>query len=171
MFRLAHTGVVRWPVELLDVDDQGDPISTTVRVSYRILTRAEQRQYEQARYDQLSSQLLGKLKAGAEREDLRAIQVQAETLQAEDLALLRERVVGWAADDVQDQEGQPVPFSAEALEPLMQFECHYRALFQGLLEASRAAVPKTSSPGPAGVRAQAANGAEKPTGAATATLM
>ena len=138
MFRFADLNRVIWPVTIGDA---------TFRVDYDIFSRKEL----QAR------QAIG-LRAALERlktegvhtpEDITRLLEDTHAREAEAEAELLKRVRGWY--DVEDQDGQPVPFSAERLQALVDTHYGFDALLQGLQEASRAGPAKNSQPGPGGM--------------------
>lgn len=74
--------------------------------------------------------------------DRGAVDTLMETLppQANQAELLRDVVTGWA--DVRDQDGQEVPFSAEALDEALAWPFVARCLFRGFFAAQAGAPEK-----------------------------
>lgn len=142
MFRFADLDRVLLPVEIG---------SGTLRVLYRILSRAELR----AREREATLAVVGKLREdGMPRtaEDVQALLETSLSRDAGDQALLRERVLGWY--DLEGPDGEPLEFTAERLDALLATDYGYRALLGGLMRASREGPAKNSSPGPAGMPAR-----------------
>lgn len=142
MFRFADLDRVLLPVEIG---------GGTLRVLYRILSRAELR----AREHDATQAVARKLRDdGVPRsaEDLEALLEASMTREADNVALLRERVVGWY--DLEGPDGEPLEFTAERLDALLATDYGYRALLGGLMRASREGPAKNSSPGPAGMPAR-----------------
>lgn len=142
MFRFADLDRVLLPVEIGN---------GTLRVLYRILSRAELR----AREREATLAVVGKLREdGMPRtaEDVQALLETSLSRDAGDQALLRERVLGWY--DLEGPDGEPLEFTAERLDALLATDYGYRALLGGLMRASREGPAKNSSPGPAGMPAR-----------------
>ena len=146
MFTFAKEGKVWWRVNLIARDaDGGDPREVPVRILYRIYTRAEMKLRER--------KLAGPL-AKLRGSDVNAIQdalKEAEALNERYDSDLAERICDWG--DIAGADGEPLPFSRDALRALLDDDAQYTPLAAGLVEASKGARAKNSSPGLAGSRA------------------
>lgn len=151
MFRFAQDGLVRWPVSLQQLQDDGSTAEQTFTVTYQRLTKAERRQRDADVTQHLHAfrELLAATEVGdtAELQGARAALV--DTRAAVDDDLLRDRVKGW--DGVTDQEGKPLPFSGDLLEAFIDDDLLRNTLLQGLVDASAGAKSKNSLPGLAGL--------------------
>ena len=79
-------------------------------------------------------------------------QVVGTTSDETPFASFEYRSDGWRG--VVDPDDQPVEFSAERLQALLQINWFFVAARQALFEVSREGVVKNSSPGPAGAQTQ-----------------
>lgn len=141
MFRFANQSRVFWPVELASRGADGEPVTATAYIGYRILTDDEL----DARNDE-SLRLFRSTDI-----DIRI--ADGNALKKANKALLRERVFGWR--DVVDNDDKLLPFSAEMLDAMLADPLLFKALLHGLFEASRGAKEKNSLPGPGGTPALA----------------
>lgn len=156
MFDLAKIGVVRWPVTLT-VDDGDAFTDVPVSIAYRVFTRAELRQRGTG---QMQSALMAMLDIAkrpapatpdevAQREaDIRAAAESLDSAAVAEEGELLARIVGWTG--FVGADGQPAEYTRELGGALIAHEPHFRALWNGLMEASQQARPKNSSPGAAG---------------------
>jgi hypothetical protein len=120
MFRLAKDRIVLWPVTLV-VPADGGPQLVPVQVAYRLLTSADEHVWRDALEAAITSD-----------------QREADRLVA---TLLEQRVTGWS-DIVDDADGQPIPYSSEALASLLDLPYVRDGLLLGLFSASHGAAPK-----------------------------
>jgi hypothetical protein len=148
MFRLANLGVVQWPVQLPQPDGSGE--RATIFVSYAILTREELRD-EQRRYAAAYRGAVAALGAEPDQATLDRLESEGDARDAAALDMLRTRIKGWSG--IEDDDG-PVAFAADKLDALLAYELYAQPLLTGLFDASRGALAKNSSPGPAGAAAQ-----------------
>lgn len=142
MFRFADLDRVLQPVEIG---------GGSLRVLYRILSRAELRARERA----ATLTVAGKLRDdGTPRTEADVLALLDASIDREtgNEALLRERVLGWY--DLEGPDGVPLEFTPERLDALLATDYGYRALLAGLMRASREGPEKNSSPGPAGMPAR-----------------
>lgn len=168
MFRFAHLGRVWWPVELPygGGEDGGEPV--TIHLLFQLMTDEELDAREKAA---LAHSVAGLFRDqapaadGAEpaaapsaADEAAQIRQQADAVIAlltvtqaakvESRADLLTRVSDWR--DVVDDADQPVPFSTEKLDAMLQWRPVFVAVRDALLTASRDGVSKNSSPGPGG---------------------
>jgi len=152
MFSFANEGKVWWRVNLVARDASGgDPTEAPVSILYRIYTRKELK----ARERKLLEMPLANLRAAKDAAAVQAAVQEYETLEAGNDAELRERVVGWR--DIVTASGDQLPFTQEALDALLNDEAQYPRIAAGLVEASKGARAKNSSPGAAGSQAPGPN--------------
>jgi hypothetical protein len=142
MFRFADLDRVLQPVEIG---------GGTLRVLYRILSRAELRAREREATMTVGRKL-GEDGAPRSADEVEALLDAAAARESGNEALLRERVVGWY--DLEGPDGEPLEFTRERLDALLATDYGYRALLGGLMRASRDGPGKNSSPGPAGMPAR-----------------
>lgn len=177
MFNKARLGIVRWPVDLPDLDNvdvaTGEVPTVRVPVEYQIYTRTELRDRRNQALGNVAASVHGitsRLQAG-EKFDVNA-ELDAEfkkQAEAEDasVAELRSRIKGWGLrfklDDGSD--GGEVPCTPEYLDAVLEQTPWYEALRDGLTAASRGARAKNSSPGPAGTPEPAQNSKASASGA------
>lgn len=139
MFRFAKRREVLWPVTI-DVpsdDGSGRVDEVCVRIRYRLLTQSE-----------LADRVREGLEAAGQIGNLEALLATLSPGALEKrLEDLREHITGW--EDIGDEDGQQMPFSAEALDALLDVPYFRAAAEQGLLDASRGAPAKNSGPGSA----------------------
>ncbi|WP_130617994.1 hypothetical protein [Dyella amyloliquefaciens] len=150
MFVHANNGCVRWPVEVNQVQPDGSTTTVTIYITYQRLTRTEQR----ARDEEIIAysrqfRLLVPADGESDTDDLRAkrVALSDERTKADD-DRLRTRVKGWS--NIGDIEGNPLAFTAQALEAFIDDSLLRDTLLSGLLDASVGAKAKNSSPGLAG---------------------
>lgn len=176
MLRLTNSNEVWWRIDVPDRDDDGELVTRKVRFRLRIFTRAELRERAVDRVRKAGEAVAGAMRqmlAARTAEDIDAAHAALTTAadgMAEaaelDAAEVRDRIVGWNAEDVTGEHG-PVPFTPELRDALLADEARFGALSAGLLEASQGARAKNSLPGPAGSRAVAQAGVANGSGAAT----
>lgn len=142
MFRFADLNRVIWPVTI----GEG-----TFRVDFAIFNRKQLRERQRRALEQMA----GKINAeGAPKsaDDVVAMLDAATAREDGDEAELLARVKGWF--DVEDGSSQPVPFSVERLQAMLDTDYGFQALMRGLMQASREGPAKNSPPGPAGMPAR-----------------
>ncbi len=151
MFRFAKDGLVRWPVSVQQMQEDGSPAEQTFVVTYLRLTRAEraQRDAEVAQYLEQFRALLPATEADDTPDQRSRRAALADARSALDDALLRERVKDWSG--VADQNGTPLAFSAELLGAFLDDPLLRNSLLLGLMNASTGAEAKNSLPGLAGL--------------------
>lgn len=138
MFKYAPENKCYWPVDLPERTAEGGIELVRVLVLYRLLTRAE---LKQVRRDltAFARQLAANRDAGPEAiERFGDLQEQQDTATAEDL---RGRILGWKGIAGPDSDDD-LPYSDQVRDWLLADEARFKALRQGLLEASRGAVAK-----------------------------
>lgn len=178
MIRIAPDNIVWWRVDVPDRDDDGELAEKPVRFRLRIFTRAELRHRALDRAQtgasataQAMHELVQARAAEAVQDAFKGVEAALARM-AEDERIredeLRERIVGWNAEDLRDEHDQPVPFTPELRDALLADEARFEALHAGLLQASRGARPKNSLPGPAGSPVATQGGAENSYGASGA---
>ena len=139
MFRLADLGQVTWPVQIGDAE---------FRVVFDVLNRKELQARQKIGVEAVAAKIA---EDGAPRttealiEALEVTHAREDALEGELLV----RVKGWY--DVEDQDGNPLPFSTEHLQALLAHEYIYKAFVTALFMASRAGPQKNSLPGPGGM--------------------
>jgi hypothetical protein len=151
MFQFANEGKVWWRVNLVARDAEGgDPTDVPVFLLYRIYTRKELKERER----KLKAPM-AKLGQSKDEASMMSILREVEALDDKNAAELVERVHDWR--DIGDGKGDPLKFSRERLKALLDDEAQYARISAGLLEASKGARAKNSSPGLAGSRAPEPN--------------
>lgn len=140
MFRFAKKGVVYWPVELPQRTEEGELVTGKAYIGYELMTRDELR----ARSRTLLA-LLDESLAPAER------LARGDKLDADDGALLRARIKDWRG--IATDDGATLPFTQTLLDSFMADPLLYKALLDGLLDASTGAPSKNSLPGHGGAPA------------------
>lgn len=138
MFRFAAKNVVFWPVELSTRGAEGEPVTAKAYIGYRILERKELRARDRA----------GLMALGDTSKPFAERIADADRIEADNAALLRERIVGWR--EIVDNDDVSVPFSAENVAALLADDLLFKSLLRGLFEASRGAREKNLLPGPGG---------------------
>lgn len=139
MFRFADLNRVIWPVAIGEA---------TFRVDFDIFDRKQLRARQQrglkGALDRIATD-------GAPKtpDDIAALLEATHQREDADEAELLRRVRGWY--DIEDPDGQPLAFSTDRLQALLDTPYGFTALLQGLLEASRAGPVKNLSPGPGGM--------------------
>ncbi len=158
MFKFAQTGIVTWPVKF-PVDSDGNIVPTDVLVRFRVLTRAELREIENARVEgqreslaETIASVMEPLKGRTDSERAAEQQARAETtlaaldearkkgLEREDLRVAR--VLTRVVSIQPPGESEFLPVSQDDLEQQLSYELLLKAYEQGLLDASRGAVTK-----------------------------
>lgn len=169
MFKFAANHDVWWRIDLPDRDDNGEIVAVPVRFRLRIYTRAEMQARKLDRI-RAGANALGEamtaLTQAATPEDVTvataAVSAAIEAITETDRALdaeLADRIVGWNAADVTDADtATPIEFTPQLRDALLADDARYRALRDGLQEASRGARSKNLLPGPAGSTAAAQGG-------------
>lgn len=155
MFRYAKDGCVRWPVTLTQLQEDGSEAEQTFSVLYHRMTRPELRERNEhlLAYTQRMRDLLPQDGAALAAEAIAERQALTLAQAATDDALLRARVRDWYG--VADQDGAPLPFSADLLGAFLDDDLLRGVLLRGLLDASEGAKSKNSLPGLAGLPAPA----------------
>jgi hypothetical protein len=146
MFKLANLGIVFWPVQLPQTDGSDDAV--TVHIGYQILTRKELRCAQRRHMAAYRETMDAATQAKPDPDALAALDAAEDQRDADEHALLRERIKGWRG--IADEDGNAVPFAADKLDALLEFEFFAKPLLAGLYAASRGAPAKNSQPGPAG---------------------
>ena len=145
MFQFANEGKVWWKINLVARNEvTGDVEDAPVMMLYRIFTRAELKQREKR-----LQAALGKLRTAKTDAEMQAATAEFDTIEQRNTADTIERVCDWR-DIVSGADSTALPFSRESLKALLDDEAQYTRIASGLLEASRGARAKNSSPGPAG---------------------
>lgn len=152
MFRFADKDQVLWPVELRQLDENGTEEAVTVFLRYQLLPREQLREREK----QALARMAGH--KGASLDDLTGLIEMAEAAaerEAGDTALLLKHVRGWKG--LVDADDEPLDFSADRLQAMLEFDVYFKPIMAGLHAASRHGPSKNSKPGPGGtpVRDQA----------------
>lgn len=98
-------------VEALLPTDKGTKAKVNLKVTYRILD------------DEVFQEMVNPVADP----DLPLIERLAHARRNVDAELLRQTVIGWDSADLVDEAGEPVPFSAEALETLLRHVVPLRA--------------------------------------------
>jgi hypothetical protein len=142
MFRFAPQRIVFWPVELPQRTEEGELVTGKAYIGYELLARDELRERTRNRLELLDEGIPAP--ARIERSD---------KLDAQDGALLRARIKDWRG--IENDAGDAVPFKKATLESLLRDPLLYKALLDGLLDASAGARSKNSLPGPGGAPAPA----------------
>lgn len=160
MFDLAKLGVVRWPVTLTVDNGDGTFTDVPVTIAYRVFTRAELRERGQSQMQAALTKLLDIAKrpppANEAEIEQRTVDLRNATAEvgreevAQESELLT-RITAWSGFG--DASGAPIDYTADLGRGVIAFEPHYRALWNGLMEASQQAKPKNSSPGADGATA------------------
>lgn len=148
MFRFAADGLVRWPVTVQQVQEDGSTADVTITVTYLRMTRAELRARTTALIA-MNTQLtaLAAPEHAAERMALLDKRIDADDV------LLRERVKGWAG--IANADRTELPYSDALRDALIGDALLRRVLLDGLIEASEGVREKNSQPGLAGLPAAA----------------
>lgn len=166
MFRTANLGRVWWPVELPQFADDGTTTLATVLICYRVFTRAELKARRAEVDDAIGTPLREAAAAGTEVSQWAEVQRRLDVQEEADLAELRARIVDWKRVVV-DATDEPVPFSAELRDQLLELKPYFKALRAGLQEASDGARTKNSLPGPGGTPERDQAGSQTGSGMST----
>lgn len=151
MFRMADVGQVWWPVALTRAIGPDEVEEATVHVLYRIYDREELQALDRSSAASVAEQLAadsaggGGAKANSADDLLAMIDRMIERANISHDELM-ERALDWRG--VCDASDEEIPFTRERLEALCRFKPLQRAFLGGLMEASRKAPEKNSSPGP-----------------------
>lgn len=178
MFKLATNNEVWWRIDLPDRDGNGEVVMVPVRFRLRIYTRQEMQARKLNRIREGAAALADAMTALTQSATPEAVETAHTAVIAavdairstdnDDVAELADRICGWNPADVVDAEtGAPVEFTTALRDALLSDEARFKALRDGLLEASRGARSKNSLPGPAGRMAEAQAGATTDSGRAT----
>lgn len=147
MFKFAPKGLVNWPVKLA-TRNEGELVEHSAMFLFRVLTRSELQAEIARRLVPAANALVEAMRQAKSGEDASDVITRAMREMEEGDKLLRERVVGWR--DIVDESGEPIPFSLETLNAMLEDPLLYGAIKQGLMDASNGAVAKNSQPGAAG---------------------
>ena len=153
MFNLAHAGIVRWPLVLTQQVDSAF-VDVPVTVAFRVFTRAELREREQKSLTATLAKLSEKVRDKPDVDTLRAALPGIEEADRAEEQILLDRITGWEGFG-NAESGEKLPYNRTLGEAVIAHEPHYRALWKGLIDASRQARPKNSSPGADGSATQA----------------
>lgn len=141
MFQLANEGKVWWRVNLVTRNaETGDVEDAPVMLLYKIFSRSDIKQREKR-----LQTALGKLRAAKTEAEMTTATSQFDGIEERNTADVLERVVDWR--DISGSDGTALPFTAATLKALLEDEAQYARISAGLLEASRGARVKNSSPG------------------------
>ena len=141
MFQLANEGKVWWRVNLVTRNaETGDVEDAPVMLLYKIFSRSDIKQREKR-----LQTALGKLRAAKTEAEMTTATSQFDGIEERNTADVLERVVDWR--DISGTDGTALPFTAATLKALLEDEAQYARISAGLLEASRGARVKNSSPG------------------------
>lgn len=143
MFTFANENKVWWKVNLVARNASGEVADAPVMVLYRLFTRAELKKREKR-----MQTALGKLRVAKVDADMEAATAEFEAIEEQSTADLIDRVCDWR--DIVDADNAALAFSPDMLKALLNDPPQYERIAAGLLEASRGARAKNSSPGPAG---------------------
>ena len=145
MFTFANENKVWWKVNLVARNEAtGDVEDAPVMLLYLIFTRSELKQREKR-----LQAALGKLRTAKTDAEMQAAAAEFDTIEQRNTADTLDRVRDWR-DIVSGADSTALQFSRESLKALLDDEAQYTRIASGLLEASRGARAKNSSPGPAG---------------------
>lgn len=158
MFKFAQTGIITWPVEF-PVDSDGNVTPTKVLVRFRVLTRPELREIDNAKVDAQArsladtiSKVMEPLRGTTDTERAAEQQARAEATlvalsEAQRKGNEREdrrvaRVLSRVVSIQPPGESEFLPVSADDLAQQLRFDVLLNAYEQGLFDASRGAVAK-----------------------------
>lgn len=136
MFRFANQSRVFWPVELASRGANGEPVTATAYIGYQLLTDDE--------LDAHNDESLRMFRSA----DIDARIADGAAIKKAHKNLLRARVFGWR--DIVDNDDAPLRFAPDVLNAMLADPLLFKALLQGLFEASRGAKEKNSLPGHGG---------------------
>jgi hypothetical protein len=128
-FKLSSELTFPWPVKVIepDPDKAGEKIERVFTAIFVMLDPDEAKASDETR-----SNILRQVKPDLKAKELRAIQ---EQLELHDRVALRRVLKGWK-DDIQDEDGKPLPFNDATFSNVYRFP-HIRA---ALLRAYREAI-------------------------------
>jgi len=148
MFEFAPKRIVLWPVDLPQrTDDGSEAPDKRLLIRYKLLTRSELA----ARNVDIARTAASNLRSITDMAEAERIILGAEERAATYADMLRERLLGWR----DPASGQTGDFSDEDRAALIEDAPTFRALLDGLIDASENAKAKNSSPGPASPPAEA----------------
>lgn len=139
MFEFTEGNECFWPVRLPRVNDEGEVETCEVLIRYRIYTRAE---LAVQRIDAARDAARHVLEVAAQSGDAEKVEEALQSLQAAydaRLVEVRDRITGWKRITRNDE---PIAFSAEVLDRLLENQARFEALRNGLYEASKGARAK-----------------------------
>lgn len=144
MFKFAISRQVLWPVvvRIPRDDGTGEAIEAQIKIRYRLLTQTELT--ARARDDLETARAVGSDQAGV---DGLLEQISPERVDRR-LQEMKGRITGW--EDFADEQGEPLPFTAENLAAVLDVPYLRAPIERGLIEASQGARAKNLSPGSAG---------------------
>lgn len=151
MFRYADMGAVFWPVTLRQANDAGEVVEVTVHLAYKLLPRKTLREREKRGLVAAAEKLQNVTGRPATEDLIAAFDATVEREEG-DVALLLAHVSDWRGFADGDE---PLAFSPERLEALLEYDVYFKPIMAGLHEASRSGPAKNSSPGPGGSPAPA----------------
>lgn len=152
MFRYAPQGKVFWPIVFTARNpENGELVEGVAHVQYSLLTRAELKTREK----RLTSTLVSGLASASIRptaDDVQRLSDEMDKLTNEQDEELVLHIHGWKGfTDADDKELQ---FDEATLRAMLTDPLLYEAFARGLVDASKGAKTKNSSPGPAGTPAR-----------------
>ncbi|MGE0289688.1 MAG: hypothetical protein AB7I42_25640 [Bradyrhizobium sp.] len=141
MFKFARKREVLWPVTVLvPLDDgSGQVAEMEIRIRYRLLTSTELN--DRAR-EELEVALSAGVEGGAVDGMLAQLSPDRINKAMEDL---KGRITGW--EGLADEAGEPLAFTPENLDGVLEIPYLRTAIHRGLVEASQGAPAKNSKAG------------------------
>lgn len=131
LLRVAKNREVLWPIKVSVPIDGGKLEEVSAKVRYKLLNQDEMGEWASAEMEMLR-----------DSDDIeKALARISPQALAERRAKLAERITGWE-EIVDDDSGEPIPFSHETLLDLLTAPYIYAGFHRGLLDASRGAVAK-----------------------------
>lgn len=168
MFSQAQRGLVWWPVELVQFDEDGNEIKITIRLLFRPFTRKELHERQSAALKRGVEAARRLQEAAGPAEDGTPATVESITADSTDRLLaqvmqrfeVEDRDVEELVQRTHDWRGvkegeEAVPFARDFLRDLLAESWFYRPVAAAFEACSEGAVRKNSSPGPAGSRGPA----------------